>query len=336
MSKRYSQPTGRTAPSNRLHAVLSAGLNKEMEDVRKDTSNMGQRREVTSTASTASTASTTSTALRGRNPRVIHLEPNKIEMFRRALDTAMNGEFTRNKKSQSNNLERRRQNILMGFQRSYDQALEDKQMTVDEATSLIKTSVGGIQETAKLLKSLDSGSPNEKDKALYEEIEELLRKLKHTKKALETMKEELEKAEEKLKTAEEELKTKNQKLISALSRVGTENYTIKLRQEVAELKEEKQQLDTKVAALQEEKQQLKTEVEELEEKNEQLTNDVNWYRKYFHGTIAALVGVLSVITWFMTTAGNQVLLDESDPSWSDWALNGAARLALAYADGYNE
>ena len=86
MSKRYSPSDAQAAPSNpsnRLHAVLSAGLNRGLEDARKGAS------------------SATSTALRGRNPRAIRLNPGKAEALRRALETGARTESRRRRNSSS-------------------------------------------------------------------------------------------------------------------------------------------------------------------------------------------------------------------------------------------
>ena len=180
MSKRYSPSDAQAAPSNpsnRLHAVLSAGLNRGMEDARKGAS------------------SATSTALRGRNPRVIRLDPIKAEALRGALRGVLEtGVSTR---------ARGNARVLNKVKEQLEQAIQDQKITTGEVGQIIETAQDGIRKATEDLQTLDklkddkksvnqaeASVQTENDDEIYpetdddDEISELVREVKKLRKEL--------------------------------------------------------------------------------------------------------------------------------------------------------
>lgn len=131
------QPAGQPASAGRLHAVLSAGVARAE-----------QHPPLLLPVETRSAPpSATSTAPRGRNPRVIHLDPAKADALRRTLETG-----TRLTKAERRTQRIKKQNMhYREVVQEVVTALEDQKISGQEIGKIMSTVSEGVDDANKSL-----------------------------------------------------------------------------------------------------------------------------------------------------------------------------------------
>jgi hypothetical protein len=124
------QPAGQPTPNSRLHAVLSAGLSAGLAK---------------GPDAPPSAVSATSASPRGRNPRVIRIDPAKGEALRRTLETG----------ARSGRRARLRPSALADVERKVAAMLDDGVIDLGEVASLTAVIGDKMKETQASLNALD-------------------------------------------------------------------------------------------------------------------------------------------------------------------------------------